>query len=251
MRLHCRLGTREFSASPWFALLSAAALVLFIQLGRWQWHRAAEKRALADAFAQGTAQIVALGAQPLAGLPRYTQVRLRGRYDGAHQFLLDNMARDGRAGFEVLTPLRLDDGRLVLVNRGWLPQGVSRAALPDIGITTPASVELTGRIDHLPVAALAMGRAPPAAGAGWPKLTSFPVSGDLADALLAAGASGPLEAGQVLLGADQPQGYRRDWQPASAGFPPERHMAYAIQWWALAALAAVLFVVMNLRKRPR
>ncbi len=49
----------------------------------------------------------------------------------AHQFLLDNMTHAGRAGYEVLTPLLLDDGRVLLVNRGWLP-------LPD------------GRRDELP-----------------------------------------------------------------------------------------------------
>jgi len=54
-----------------------------------------------------------------------------------------------------------------------------------------------------------------------------------------------------LLNADQPQGYTRDWQPTSAAFGPERHISYAVQWWGLAALAAGLFVFMNLQKEPR
>lgn len=247
MRLRARFGQREFSASPWFLLLTLAGVALFVQLGRWQWHRAEFKRALAAQFVQGTAPPTPLGERSLAQLQRYARLYVEGQYDGAHQFLLDNLSRDGRAGYEVLTPFRLTDGRVALVNRGWLPASGDRRQLPDISLPPPAagSTRLAVRYDHLPVTGLAMGRAAPPPGPQWPKLTSFPTSTELATTLGAA-----LEDGQLLLEADDPAGYRRDWQPASSSFPPERHQAYAIQWWGLAALAAVLFVVVNLRKRP-
>ncbi|MFT3906722.1 MAG: SURF1 family protein [Steroidobacteraceae bacterium] len=252
MRLQFDLGTRRFSASPWFLLLTAAGMALFIALGRWQWHRAAEKQAMEDAFARGTLAITPLGQQPLTDIARYTQLQVHGRYDGAHQFLLDNLSRDGQAGYEVLTPLRLDDGRVLMVNRGWLPGGGDRRQLPDVQLDDGPAVTLVGRYDHLPVTALAMGRAAPAAQASWPKLTSFPTSAELAAALQSAepAGGGTLQEGQLLLDADQSRGYRRDWQPASAQFGPARHLSYAIQWWGLAALAALLFIVMNLKKRP-
>jgi surfeit locus 1 family protein len=226
--------------------LTATAIVGFLLLGRWQWHRAEEKRVLQAAFAAGMATpATALGPRSLAGLPRYAHVEVHGSYDSAHQFLLDNISRDGRAGYEVLTPLLLDDGRTALVNRGWLPQpDGDRRRLPEIaqldaGANAPSVLT---RVDELPVSGLASGRAPPAMGGAWPKLTSFPSAADLAAAL-----GRPVEPRQLLLDATEALGYRRDWQPASAGFGPERHMAYAIQWWSLALLVLVIYVYMQVR----
>jgi surfeit locus 1 family protein len=228
-------------------LLAIASALLFIQLGRWQWHRAEYKRALAAAFVSDAGRITALGSRPLTELPRYARVQVEGLYDPGHQFLLDNMTRDGRVGYEVLTPLTLADGRALLVNRGWLPlPAEGRARLPDVSFVALPDVIATGKIDELPVTGLAMGRAPPDGGTNWPKRTSFPDSAQLGAAL-----GRPIEARQLLLDADQPQGYRRDWKPGSAGFGPERHLAYAIQWWGLAALTMVLLIVLNLKARQR
>jgi surfeit locus 1 family protein len=226
-------------------LLTLAGVLLFAQLGRWQLHRAAEKRALQDDFAAGSLQTTELGARALAELPRYTQVRLRGHYEPAHQLLLDNMTEAGRIGYQVLTPFRLEDGRLVLVNRGWLPlPNGSRNTLPDLTLDAPGTVQLVGRVDELPVPGIAAGRAAPEAGAIWPKRTSFPTSAALSVAL-----AEPIESRQILLGADQPFGFERQWKSASAQFPPLRHIGYAIQWWAFALLALVLFVALN--RHPR
>lgn len=247
MPLNLRLGSRRLHAGwPWL-LLTLSGVVLFHSLGVWQWHRAAEKRLLQQAFVRGGAQVEPLGSSPVAALPRYTQIRVEGRYDPLHQFLLDNISRDGRAGYEVLTPLHLADQRTLLVNRGWVPLvGGARNLLPDVALRADADVELIGRLDDLPVAGLQTGHAAPQADAGWPMLTSFPTAAELGAAL-----QRTVEPRQLLLAADAPDGFRRDWQPASSGFPPERHEAYAIQWWTLGALAVVLFFTLNLRRTDR
>ncbi len=169
---------------------------------------------------------------------------LQGSYDGQHQFLLDNMSHAGRPGYEVLTPLQLADGRTVIVNRGWVALSASRARLPEIGLDATAPVTALGRLDDLPVAGIALGHVAPAPGTAWPKLTSFPTMADLAAAL-----GRPLEPRQLLLDADQPLGYVRDWRPSGLG--PARHLAYAVQWWTFAALALGLYVYLNWRKSPR
>jgi surfeit locus 1 family protein len=231
--------------------LAMAGVLLFGQLGRWQWHRAAEKRALAAAFAASTAApAIELGTRPVAAVPRYALLRVRGRYDVAHQFLLDNISRDGAVGYEVLTPFQLEDGRILMVNRGWLPlPGGRREPLPDVALPgTPAQAsapaEITGRIDELPVTGLSMGRAPPDAGPSWPKRTSFPTAAQLG-AVLGKG----VEARELLLAASEPMGYRRDWQPGGNGFGPSRHVAYALQWWSFGALTLFLYFFMNLERR--
>src|SRR5258706_12880920 len=106
--LRLEFGSRRFVASGWMSALTLAAVLLFLQLGRWQWHRAAEKTALAAAFAAGTnAPASPLGGRTTASLPRYAQLIVTGHYDPARQLLLDNMSEGGQAGYEVVTPLPL------------------------------------------------------------------------------------------------------------------------------------------------
>jgi surfeit locus 1 family protein len=225
-------------------LLTLAALLLFVRLGLWQWHRAQHKQELAADFGAGGQSVADLGAHAVSELPRYAQLRLQGSYDGEHQFLLDNMSHDGRPGYEVLTPLRLTDGRTVVVNRGWLPLTASRSQLPQVALDSPAPQTPVGRLDDLPVAGIALGHVPPAAAAPWPKLTSFPTMADLSATL-----GQPLQSRQLLLNPDQPLGYLRDWHPS--GLSSARHLSYAIQWWAFAALAVGLYGYMNWRRNAR
>jgi len=250
--LRVSLGNRTLQA-PWgMVALAVGGTLLFAQLGRWQWHRAAEKRAYAAAFAAGSLRSVPLGTQSTSTLPRYARVSVSGAYDAEHQFLLDNIIHDGQAGYEVLTPFRLPDGRVLLVNRGWLPlpQG-RRDQLPDLTMqarepndSRPPGTTLSGRLDALPVAALASGTVAPGSDATWPKRTSFPTMAQLGASLHQA-----VEAQQLLLAADQPQGYMRDWKPANAGFGSERHQSYAIQWWSLGVLSLFLLLFLNVKRQ--
>ncbi len=233
----------RWSASWRMTLLTVLAILACLDLGRWQWHRAQYKRALAVAFSAGSASPEDLGARSASELPRYTRVRVQGRYDGAHQFLLDNLSHQGRAGYEVLTPLELADGRTLLVNRGWVPLGASRRQLPDISIDAPVSQTVAGRLDALPVAGIALGHVSPDAHAAWPRLTSFPTMADLSASL-----GRPLEGRQLLLDSGEPLGYLRDWHPGGIG--PTRHLAYALQWWGFATLSLLLYLRLNWRRVP-
>jgi surfeit locus 1 family protein len=246
--LRVEFGDCRLVASWWMTLLTLVGVLLFAQLGRWQWHRAEEKRALAAAFAAGGADFSAeLGHRSTAALPRYTQLRVHGRYESDHQFLLDNMAHAGRVGYQVLTPFRLDDGRLLLVNRGWVPlPNDRREVLPDVTVSDTGLTNIGGRTDALPVAGLASGQVPPGTDPAWPKRTSFPSMAQLGRAL-----GQDLEARQLLLAPGESQGYLRDWQDASLGLPPERHVSYAVQWWGLGALSLFLYLFMNLECRRR
>jgi surfeit locus 1 family protein len=225
-------------------LLTLAAVVLFVILGRWQWHRAEQKRAQADDFGAGGQSMAELGVRATSELPRFAQVRLQGDYDGEHQFLLDNISHNGLPGYEVLTPLRLSDGRTVVVNRGWVPLTASRSQLPEVRFESAAGQTPTGRLDNLPVAGIALGHVPPAPGASWPQLTSFPTMADLSAAL-----GKPLQSRQLLLNPGEPFGYVRDWHPPGLG--PARHLSYAIQWWSFGALALVLYGYMNWQRGAR
>jgi surfeit locus 1 family protein len=70
---------------------------------------------------------------------------------------------------------------------------------------------------------------------------SYPHLNDLRNALGRA-----IEPRIILLDKEQADGFVRDWQPAT--FPPERHLSYAVTWFALAATVAAMFVALNLRR---
>jgi len=241
MRL--RIGSREFAPPAWALALTALAIGAFSSLGSWQLGRASEKRALREAFAQGQAEAVDASGQDFAQLARYQRVRLRGSYEGDRQVLIDNMpAASGRPGYRVLTPLERADGHgVVLVDRGWVPLGASRAELPDVAVDGDAR-EVTGTLDVLPVPGLRVGPAAAPDAAGWPRVLLFPTEADVEAAL-----GVDVESRIVLLDAGAPDGFERKWQP-SLGFGPERHLGYAIQWFAFALVAAVLFIALNLRR---
>jgi surfeit locus 1 family protein len=231
--------------APSLALLLVAALAAaFVRLGFWQWHRGVQRQAQWTRFARGADQLVDLRERGADALPVYQRVQVSGELDGAHQFLLDNRVAHGRAGFEVLTPLARKGLPVLLVDRGWVPFSGVRARLPDVRLEVAGAVTLTGRLGMLPSPGLASGRAPPAPGITWPKLTSFPRTEELAKALGTA-----VSPRILLLDPHSPNGYERDWQPP--GLPPLRHFAYAIQWWSFAVLALAAWVVTRLHGRRR
>jgi surfeit locus 1 family protein len=222
-------------------LLTLALCALFVWLGFWQWHRWVESDAAWARFARGADTVQPLGERTLGDVTLFQRVSVAGHLDGQHQFLLDNRSYQGRPGYEVLTPLRRAAGEAVLIDRGWVPFTGSRAQLPDVALEDDALLILIGRAADLPSAGLASGHAAPDARGPWPKVTSFPTMPELARALGA-----PLGARILLLDPGAPQGYVRDWQPP--GMAPLRHLSYAIQWWCFAALAAVVWAVMGVRR---
>lgn len=236
-----RVRLERFAPAAGMTLLTLALCALFVRLGLWQWHRWIESDAAWTRFARGADAVQPLGARRLADLPLYQRVSVSGRLDGQHQFLLDNRSYQGRPGYEVLTPLASAAGAVVLIDRGWVPFTGSRTRLPDVALAEGPSVTLSGRIAELPSAGLASGRAAPQREDPWPKVTSFPRAGELANAL-----GMPLASRILLLDPGAPQGYLRDWQPP--GVAPVRHLSYAIQWWCFAALAGVVWAVMAVRR---
>jgi surfeit locus 1 family protein len=236
-----KVGSRIFEPRLLTTLLALVLIALLISLGRWQLRRADEKRVLFDSFAAGTeaTRQIDLGTPRL---PRYQHIEASGHYDQARQILIDNMVNADRAGYFVITPFALMDGGWVLVNRGWVPLGASRAVLPTIPVAGDTR-RLRGRADNLPSAGIQLGTramlAPP-----YPVVAAFPNHAELVRLL---GESSWTKATDlVLLDPAEPDGYVRNWAPP--GFPPMRHLGYAVQWFALALTLFVLYVVTNLRR---
>ncbi|MGB4948477.1 MAG: SURF1 family protein [Candidatus Competibacter denitrificans] len=221
-------------------------LPFLLALGFWQLDRAQQKAQLQEAFAERFQQPPVALQEIDTSDPanRYRRVSVIGRYDSRHQFLLDNQVRDSQPGYHVLTPLHPREGTAILINRGWLPLGTSRQALPDIMIREE-SVAVTGWLGQPANPGLRWGEAT-GGNQTWPRILPYVTYQELAELL---GYS--LQPAMILLDPESPAGYGRDWQPRFGGSGPERHRGYAVQWFALAAALIMLYVAANTERFPR
>jgi surfeit locus 1 family protein len=236
-----KIGSRIFSPTAFTTLLTVVLIALLISLGRWQLRRADEKRVLYESFAAGADATLTIDlATP--HLRRYQHVEAGGHYDQSRQILIDNMMNGERAGYYVITPFALTGGGWLLVNRGWVPLGASRAERPAIPVAGDTR-RVRGRADNMPSPGIQMGSKAPLA-PPYPVVAGFPSRADIARLL--GESSWTAAADLMLLDPGQPDGYIRNW--SAPGFPPMRHIAYAVQWFALALTLFVIYLVTNLRR---
>ena len=124
----------------WLAghLLVIVVTVTFVALGLWQLDRDNEKHTKdAAAKAEYTApapELAASGTEPASG----TRVEVTGTYDDASEVLLRNRVRGGEGGYDLLTPLVLDDGTAIVVDRGWVPRNTVDKHRDDLRAPTGA-----------------------------------------------------------------------------------------------------------------
>ncbi len=233
-------GNRRFRPAWWSVLLTICGVALFVSLGLWQLERAALKDAVEARFEQRLAQGYApLGTTDDLDDIQYRKLRLEGEFETQHHFLLDNQTHGGKAGYQVITPLYLaNSDHIILVNRGWAAWNGAREPLP-VPRPPAAGGQVTGIAFVPSEPALALGEFP--SGDSWPRLIPY-VDIDV----LRQNYSPKLLPMILWMAPEQPGEYVRAWDPV--WLPPEKSRAYAVQWFAFAVIAAILFFVLNLRK---
>ncbi len=226
-----------------FAIVFGAACFL---LGRWQLSRFEDKDARATAVEQNyfSAPVPLAGILPSASsaLPEeriWTPVTVSGRYAASGQLLVRGRALNAAQGMEVLVPFQVDGGGVLLVDRGWVPNGDQAADLPSVPPAPAGAVTLTG----------------------WLKPSEEPRDKDLPAGQLAtinleqaqAQVNGRIYSAYLVLGSESlGAGQAAPARPAPLEQPtPDRgpHFAYALQWWLTAVLGAA-FVVYLYRHPP-
>ncbi len=224
------------------AVLAAAGTA---RLGVWQLDRAATKNQLqTELMAQRALPALAAEALPTDAAAARAQsqraVLMAGRWVTEHTVYLDNRPMAGRTGFYAVTPLRLDDGSAVLVQRGWLPRDPhdrTRISAPPLP-TGPVVVHRR----LVPTLARLYELGETGQGA---------IRQNLAIDSYARETALPLRPWAVVQedGPTPPQdGLLRQWpQPAA---DVQKHYGYAFQWFALCALILGLYVWFQIL-RPR
>jgi len=231
-------------------VVTVALVVLGVVLGNWQTRRAEEKLGIAARLVErGEQAPVVLGegggvdghVRVESGLHptdlEYRRVRVTGEWVSQWPLFLDNRPLNGRAGFILAMPFKIaGSDQHVLVLRGWLPRDANDyARLPDF--QTPA-----GTVTIEGVATLSAGHVMQLGGAGELK-PGMRVQNLDVDSV--AKASGLALAPFFVQQSGQGEGLVRDWPAPSTGV--DKHRGYAFQWYALAVMAALFFVITGFR----
>lgn len=228
-------AARSLGRQVFFALAALVGIALTLSLGAWQWGRAQQKLSLQAAVEarqalpplQGDALLAPGAAAPASDLLHRALV-LRGQWLPQHTVYLDNRQMQGRPGFYVVTPLRMVEGGVVLVQRGWIARDFQdRSRLRPI--ETPAGeVRVAGRIAPAPA-----------------KLYEFtgseagPIRQNLDLAAFRAETGLSLVEGSVVQTGPPSEGLLRDWPVAASG--ADKNYGYAFQWWALSGVIFILY----------
>ncbi|GAB2623439.1 SURF1 family protein [Streptomyces capparidis] len=250
------MSSYRFLLSPRWLLLTLLALVLIpamAELGFWQYHRhearVERNHEISDAMDREpvpVGEVTAPGRQVRDG-DVYRRVTATGRYDTAHELVARQRtaADEATIGYHVITPLVLDDGTAVLVNRGWVAPGAELKTYPKVPEPPSGEVTVTGRLrpdettsnsgikDHkgLPDRQIML-------------INSAKVAerGDLPYRLV----GGYLELTDT---SPRPSGTQPEPVPEPDFSGIGTHFAYAVQWWLFAAMVPVGWVILARRER--
>jgi len=242
----------RFLLSRQWVILTLVALLLIptmIRLGIWQMHRYEER----TARNQLVSDALSAKAVPVEGLTspghtvtthdRYRSVTAKGHFDTADEVVVRRRTNsDDEIGYHVLTPFVLDDGKVLLVNRGWIPSdGPSQTAFPKIPAPPAGEITVTGRLmpDETTAASGIKNLK------GLPDRQIMLINSEQEAERLGASVLG----GYIAQSAPEPKG---DSPELIGGNPGKEdaalNYAYAIQWWLFSVGVPIGWVVLVRRE---
>ncbi|MHA7282921.1 SURF1 family cytochrome oxidase biogenesis protein [Arthrobacter sp. TMS2-4] len=226
---------RYFFSARWLGWLAMVVVLAAgcVGLGRWQLER---REAVVEDIQRIEANYDAAPERYVPGVNgfdafdparEWTPVTFSGTYDVEHQVVVRNRPLNGQPGYEVLTPLRLEDGTAVIIDRGWLPIGNIEAGRPDAVPAPPAGeVEVTARIRP-----------------GEPEVNRGAPDGQVASVHLPSLAERldyPLQdAAYGLLALERPAAAETPIAAPKPSIDEGPHLSYSLQWFAFGVLAFV------------
>lgn len=222
-------------------LITIGLLYLLISLGFWQLDRSEYKENLESVIdARQKLSPINIQAAPDSIDERlYLPVIIKGKYDVEHQIYLDNRVVNHVAGFDIYTPVILEDGGAILVNRGWLKQGRTRQDLP-VFDTVSGVRSFTGVLAFPPSPGLVLSQEVN-------DLTTWPVIMQFIDVKrIESALAYPLDSMILILNDKDPTSFHQ--VPIKFNTNSAKHTAYAIQWFALAITLIIIYIVVNTKR---
>ena len=217
----------------WKSLVATVLILpVLCSLGFWQLRRADEKQALLDA-AQALRGQDPVDIAQLESFPNYLPVYAEGEFDRERYWLLDNRIRQGQFGYEIIALFELSDGRELLVERGWIAADASRQTLPALD-WPEGKVRLQGELYRSTEKPFSLGEEAPR---GWPRRQQWLQEERLHEEFA------ELLPTTLMLSELSPAALRTN--RVLINVSPQKHQGYAVQWFAMAAVLSVIFVIRN------
>jgi surfeit locus 1 family protein len=224
------------------SILIIATLAFLVSLGFWQLDRADEKRGIEASIKQANTGSVELIMEEVdLENKEYNEVRLQGKYLSDKQFIYDNQIVDQASGYYVLTPYLLNNQpKAILINRGFIPWNGHRDKLADIFIEQDAreiKVQISKPIKRMELKSTDSG-------------IEFPVLIQSID-LEEMGEIASVDFSKVigLLNDSSKDGFVRKWEPYTGSI--EKHVGYAIQWFLMALVLAIIGIRIAIKHRKK
>ena len=224
------------------SILITATFAFLVSLGFWQLERADEKRGIEASIKQAnTGSVELIKKEEGLQSKEYYEVRLQGKYLSDKQFIYDNQIVDQVSGYYVLTPYALEgQSKAILINRGFIPWNGRRDKLADIVIgqeTREIKVQISKPIKRMELK-------PSEVGIQFPALIQSIDLQDMAD-------RAKIDFSSVigLLDASASNGFIRKWEPYTGSI--EKHIGYAIQWFLMALVLAIIGIRIAIKQRKK
>mgnify|MGYP000423755458 FL=1 len=224
------------------SILIAATFAFLVSLGFWQLERADDKRSIEASIKQAnTGSVELIKKEEGLKSKEYYEVRLQGKYLSDKQFIYDNQIVDQVSGYYVLTPYALEgQSKAILINRGFIPWNGRRDKLADIVIgqeTREIKVQISKPIKRMELK-------PSEVGIQFPVLIQSIDLQDMADR-----AKVDFSSVIGLLDASASNGFIRKWEPYTGSI--EKHIGYAVQWFLMALVLAIIGIRIAIKQRKK
>lgn len=218
-------------------LLSLCFLPLLCWLGFWQLDRAAEKRSIIEYASQQLTLPPISVFDPSINSNALSQRRIfeTGTFLSHHYWLLDNRVVRGKVGYEVIAPFTTETGDVVLVNCGWVQAPARREELPNVSFPN-GLIEIHGRWKHIEGD---QDRKVNEENATDRAVRIQRVSIDLIEKILEQN----IPSGYVQINPESPYAFQAVWK--NINVKPEKHVGYAVQWFAMTAALTIALILAN------
>lgn len=229
----------RFTPSWLIIFLTFSFVALFMYLGFWQIHRAEEKKQMLVAKEKQASLKPVLWNPKQKLLLQYTPIKITGSYL-PQVFLLDNQHYQHQFGYNVLSPFELKDGSVVIIDRGWILGDVTRRDFPKV--KTPKNlIQLQGTTYFPSKGQWVLGQDYEKKG------EDIVILERLDTYLLSQLLQKTVYPFIIRLDKQDTYGFVREWETVS--MMPQRHLAYALQWFAMALVILIIFIALNLKKK--
>lgn len=229
-------------------------MVFLVTLGFWQLQRAAEKSKIQKTEAS-FAKRAAIPWSPAMTYPKaYQSVIITGTLL-PYTLFLDNQHYQHQFGYHVLSPLQIKDGKVLLVDRGWIRGDPSRRQYPnpavgsrpnlrtDVGWVLTQQQEWLGQVYFPSKNNWDLGQ--------WIEKEGkdFAVIEKIDPQLIAHLLQKSVYPFIIRLGEGEANGFERAWHTELVSMSPARHKAYALQWFVMAFVVLVIFIGLSFREK--